>query len=48
MVQEIKNNTRRYQSIFSDAADAVMPITTSVQYSNDDVIDVLMRQVGAT
>eukprot|EP00242_Pyramimonas_sp_CCMP2087_P007222 CAMPEP_0198204884 /NCGR_PEP_ID=MMETSP1445-20131203/8367_1 /TAXON_ID=36898 /ORGANISM="Pyramimonas sp., Strain CCMP2087" /LENGTH=745 /DNA_ID=CAMNT_0043876969 /DNA_START=68 /DNA_END=2305 /DNA_ORIENTATION=- len=44
MVQEIKKNTRRYQSIFSDAADAVMPITTSVEYSNDDVIDVLMRQ----
>ena len=44
IINGARKNTRRYQNIFADAADAAMPLATAVN-TDEDVFDVLMRQV---
>ena len=44
LAQAVVSNTRRYQSLFCDAADECMPVPTEV-HGDDDVFDVLLRQV---
>lgn len=38
------SNTRRYMTLFAEAADDLLP-APSVQQTEEDVFDVLMRQV---
>ena len=40
----MRSNTRRYMTLFAEAADEVMPVATEL-HEEDDVFDVLMRQV---
>ena len=42
--RNVRDNTRRYLSLFADAADDLMPLPTSAFEGIEDVFDVLMRQ----
>jgi len=42
--RNVRDNTRRYLSLFADAADELMPLPTSAFEGTEDVFDVLMRQ----
>ena len=44
LAQAVVSNTRRYQSLFCDAADECLPQPTQLP-GEDDVFDVLLRQV---
>ena len=44
LAKAVRNNTRRYLSLFADAADEIMPLATSAFEGTEDVFDVLMRQ----
>ena len=42
--RNVRDNTRRYLTLFADAADELMPAPTSAFEGTEDVFDVLMRQ----
>ena len=46
LLSQIMQNTRRYMSIFADAADELMPVPIASRLQGaEDIIDVLTRQV---
>jgi len=44
LVSRIRNNTRRYASLFSEVVDKLMPQPTKDISDHDEVIDVILHQ----
>lgn len=44
LVSRIRNNTRRYVSLFSEVVDKLMPQPTKDISDQDEVIDVILHQ----
>lgn len=44
LVSRIRNNTRRYVSLFSEVVDRIMPVPTKDISEQDEVIDVILHQ----
>ncbi|GLB34765.1 putative MCM family protein [Lyophyllum shimeji] len=44
LVSRIRNNTRRYVSLFSEVVDKLMPLPTKDISEHDEVIDVILHQ----
>lgn len=44
LVFRIRNNTRRYISLFSEVVDSIMPLPTKDISEHDEVIDVILHQ----